>query len=86
MTAAPEPSRPEEGLPGEDALRQTIAKYRFYHIIRLTDRVETPGNPAYVSTQKLVLEALGKADVRGKRVLDIGCRDGLLSFEAERRG
>jgi SAM-dependent methyltransferase len=63
-----------------------MAKYRFYHIIRLTDRLVTPGNPKYVSTQRLVLDALGKMDLNGKRVLDIGCRDGLFSFEAERRG
>ncbi len=29
---------------------------------------------------------MSKVDFRGKRVVDIGCRDGLFSFEAERRG
>ena len=32
-----------------------------------------------------VVNAL-KADLNGKRVLDVGCRDGLYSFMAERRG
>jgi tRNA (mo5U34)-methyltransferase len=29
---------------------------------------------------------MDNVDFRGKRVVDIGCRDGLFSFEAERRG
>ena len=34
----------------------------------------------------MVLKALRAIPVNGKRVLDVGCRDGLLSFEAERLG
>jgi SAM-dependent methyltransferase len=33
-----------------------------------------------------VTDALRRLPVRGKRVLDVGCRDGLFSFEAERQG
>jgi SAM-dependent methyltransferase len=32
------------------------------------------------------LEALRALDLRGKRVLDVGCRDGLCCFEAEKLG
>ena len=34
----------------------------------------------------MVLKALNRLDLNGKRVLDIGCRDGLFSFEAEKKG
>jgi SAM-dependent methyltransferase len=34
----------------------------------------------------MALRALRKVDLRGKRVLDIGCRDGLFCFEAEKLG
>ncbi len=37
-------------------------------------------------TQAIALAALGSLDLKGKRVLDIGCRDGLFSFAAERQG
>ncbi len=32
------------------------------------------------------LKCMDNVDFKGKRVLDIGCRDGLFSFEAEKRG
>lgn len=67
-------------------IRQKIEQYKFYHIIQLTDQIATPGNPVHLSTQNMVLEAIRKIDLRGKRVLDIGCRDGLFAFEAEKRG
>jgi SAM-dependent methyltransferase len=70
----------------EAQLREEIARYTFYHIIRLTDTVSTPGEEAYVPAQELCMKYLRTLDVRGKRVLDIGCRDGLFSFAAERMG
>jgi len=70
----------------ETELRQALARYPFYHIIRLSDTISTPGNPAYVSAQNLCMKHLKSLDVKGKRVLDIGCRDGLFSFAAESMG
>ena len=75
-----------EKLMGENELRATLERYNFYHIIQLTEHISTPGNPKHVPTQRLVLDALSRMDLEGKRVLDIGCRDGLFSFEAEKRG
>ena len=63
-----------------------ISRYNWYHIIRVTDEIATPGNPAYVAAQDVCLKHLQSLDVRGKRVLDIGCRDGLFSFAAEAAG
>jgi SAM-dependent methyltransferase len=79
-------SAQEELVVEERDIREQIARYAFYHIIRLTDQISTPGNPRYVSTQNMVLEAMRGADFKGKRVLDVGCRDGLFSFEAEKLG
>ena len=35
---------------------------------------------------RIIVEAFDSVDFKGKKVLDIGCLDGLWSFEAERRG
>lgn len=63
-------------------LERRLEGYNFYHTIQLTDGVSTAGtHPADAN----VMSALG-ADLTGKRVLDVGCRDGLYSFLAERLG
>jgi SAM-dependent methyltransferase len=67
-------------------LSEIFRRYEFYHVIDLGNGVVTPGISEFVSLQAPVLEEIRRADLRGKRVLDIGCRDGLFSFEAERRG
>jgi SAM-dependent methyltransferase len=68
----------------EDEIRRRLADYSFYHTIRLSENIETPGqpNPSLPKT----LRALRSVDLANRRVLDIGCRDGLLSFEAEALG
>jgi SAM-dependent methyltransferase len=70
----------------ETELQQVLARYAFYHIIKLTDTISTPGNPLHVPAQNLCMKCLKSLDVKGKRVLDIGCRDGLFSFAAESMG
>lgn len=56
---------------------------RWFHTIDLGNGVVTPG--ADNSSQRLSRMGL-PADLRGKRVLDVGAWDGFYSFEAERRG
>ena len=70
----------------EEEILKNIARYKFYHIIKLTETISTPGNPIYVPAQNLCLRAMEELDFRQKSVLDIGCRDGLFSFKAEERG
>jgi len=70
----------------ESEIREHLARYSFYHIIPLTETIATPGNDVHVASQQPVLAALRGLALQGKRVLDVGCRDGLYSFEAERRG
>lgn len=70
----------------DDQLLKEVSRYPFYHRIKLTEAVTTPGNPGYVPTQNMTLRALESLDLSGKRVLDVGCRDGLFSLAAERMG
>jgi tRNA (mo5U34)-methyltransferase len=56
---------------------------RWFHRVDLGNGVVTPG--ADNSPQRLTRMRL-PADLRGKRVLDVGAWDGFYSFEAERRG
>jgi SAM-dependent methyltransferase len=60
--------------------------YGFYHTIELAPGVSTPGWPVILPLIELTRRAVRSLDLRGKRVLDIGCRDGLFAFEAERLG
>src|SRR3982074_1087758 len=70
----------------ESEIRQAISRYEFYHIIQLTENIATPGYAPYVPAQNLCMKYLKSLDLNGKRVLDIGCRDGLFSFAAESIG
>jgi SAM-dependent methyltransferase len=67
-------------------IREAIAPYKFYHIIPLTKTLSTPGIPKNVPGQELFMKHLKTLDLKGKRVLDVGCRDGLFSFAAESMG
>lgn len=70
----------------ETQLRDELKKYNFYHIIKLTENLSTSGCEIFVPLQEVALKALRSIDIQNKRVLDIGCRDGLFSFEAEKLG
>jgi SAM-dependent methyltransferase len=71
----------------EDArLRQEMAGLSFYHTIRLTPTLTTPGWPTVVPIVEMTRRVMQGINFRSKRVLDIGCRDGLFCFEAERLG
>ncbi len=67
-------------------IQKELKKYRWYHHIKINDEITTNGFKKETSTQKKILSVLDNIDFRGKRVLDIGCRDGLFSFYAEKRG
>ena len=67
-----------------DELLREIEKYQWVHSIDLGDGVVTPG--IWGSGNPSLQKAINEIDFRGKKVLDIGCWDGLHSFLAERRG
>src|SRR5262245_42038850 len=74
------------GQPTINDLRATIARYGWYHETEVAPGVTTPGwQVARPVTQKAI-DALHKVNVKGKRVLDVGCRDGAIAFEAEKLG
>ena len=66
-----------------------IESVKWYQCIDLGDRIITPGhkwdqipNP----TQKVLKRIHLPNDLKGKTVLDLGCSDGVFSFECEKRG
>jgi tRNA (mo5U34)-methyltransferase len=69
-----------------DEIARRIWDYNWYHVIDLGNGLRTPGMEINVPSQQKVLEAIRSLDLRGARVLDIGCRDGLYCFEMEKRG
>jgi len=69
-----------------DEIARRIWDYNWYHVIDLGNGLRTPGMEINVPSQQKVLEAIRSIDLQGARVLDIGCRDGLYSFEMERLG
>jgi tRNA (mo5U34)-methyltransferase len=71
----------------EAALEAAVNRYDpWYHAIQLTERVATRGNDRFVPVVNMTLETLDTLNLKDKRVLDIGCRDGAMCFAAERAG
>jgi tRNA (mo5U34)-methyltransferase len=63
-------------------LQEEVHALQWVHSIDLGRGVVTPGAPR----SPIISRAFDAIDFRGKKVLDVGCWDGLWSFEAERRG
>jgi SAM-dependent methyltransferase len=69
-----------------DELTAQLPSYRWYHTIPLSPEVSTPGLKHFTEQAAPILRLMDKVDFLGKRVLDVGCRDGFFCFYAERRG
>jgi 2-polyprenyl-3-methyl-5-hydroxy-6-metoxy-1,4-benzoquinol methylase len=69
-----------------DAIKEEAAKYRFYHNIELVPGIVTAGYSWADGFVTRIAEAMQEFDFKGRRVLDIGCRDGAMSFIAEELG
>lgn len=72
------------GTEETEQLRQRVNSLTWAHSIDLGHGIITPG--IWGKPQPLILRAFDDIDFRGKKVLDVGCWDGLWSFEAEKRG
>jgi tRNA (mo5U34)-methyltransferase len=70
--------------PGLEELRARVHSLTWVHSIDLGNGIVTPG--IWGEPQPLIMKAFDDLDFKGRKVLDIGCWDGLWSFEAERRG
>jgi tRNA (mo5U34)-methyltransferase len=67
-----------------EELLEQVKKLHWAHTIDLGNGVVTPGQ--WGNHNPVLWKAIEDIDFRGKKVLDIGCWDGLWSFEAEKRG
>jgi tRNA (mo5U34)-methyltransferase len=65
-------------------LLKRVQALRWVHAIDLGNGIVTPG--MWGPPSPTIMRAFDTIDFRGKKVLDIGCWDGLWSFEAEKRG
>jgi len=70
----------------KSALRTELSRYSFYHAIEVEPGLFTEPVIDFSYIQEPILKIIDKLDLSGKRVLDIGCRDGLFSFAAEKKG
>lgn len=69
----------------KEELVEQLKQYHFYQTIDLGDGVFTPGQPL-AAKQKQVLAHIGAMDLTHKRVIELGCANGLLALAAERQG
>jgi hypothetical protein len=67
-------------------LAAELARYDWYHSIDVAPGIRTQGLKLHEPLQPPIMDELRRHDLAGKRFLDIGCRDGLFSFEAEKMG
>jgi SAM-dependent methyltransferase len=68
------------------AIKEEAGKYHFYHNIEIVPGVLTQGQAWADEYVNRVIAVMKRFDFKGKRVLDIGCRDGAQSFAAEQLG
>ena len=69
-------------LPRSEIERRIAAVPHWHHRIAFSPEVSSPGSYDPSS----LLARLGLGDLRGKRVLDVGTRDGFFAFACERLG
>jgi tRNA (mo5U34)-methyltransferase len=72
-------------LSEEEKLKMIKSVKYWYHTIDLGDGLQTPGWENIRGLNQAMLDFL-PLSLQGMSVLDIGCWDGLFSFEAEKRG
>lgn len=75
-----------DGAMDDDALRQAIARYTWFHSIPLRPGIVTPGGKPLGLLEAECHAILGPLDLAGRSVLDIGAWNGFFSLAAKRRG
>jgi len=69
------------------SLQDQINKYRWYHSIEIKPDLYTHSVvPHFKDMWNFNFNCLESINFKNKTVLDIGCRDGLFSFHAEKKG
>src|SRR5882762_3819137 len=69
------------GQTGRQELQATLERYSWYHTIELLPGLSTPGIRSLAPLVEYLKGVVRALDVRGKRILDVGARDGALAFE-----
>ena len=71
-----------------DELSRRLKHYEWYHRIKVREGLYTEPKPNYYFPKvwDFIFKNLYDVDFQEKKVLDVGCRDCLFSFEAEKRG
>jgi len=62
-----------------------LSEYTFHHTVDLGDGLKTPGPPVSAK-QRQVIRLIESLDLAGKRVVDLGCANGLFALAAEKQG
>ena len=70
-------------LPKKELVR-LVRQFQWVHSIDLGEGIITPGK--WGKGNPRIKAGLKEMPLKGKKVLDVGCWDGLYAFEAERRG
>jgi SAM-dependent methyltransferase len=74
------------GEPVSEQITIELAAYEFYHVIEIIPGVRTKGIESALIYQNAFYEAAQTIDFKGKRVLDVGCRDGAMLLFTEEAG
>jgi len=69
----------------DGAKKYPLDKYKWYHKIQVDENTYTPSTRKN-NVNPHTIKHFDNIDFNGKKVLDIGCRDGFYCFEAEKRG
>lgn len=76
-----------QGQDVSNEVAEELRKYSFYHSIEILPGIKTPSNIGWAPDfQNAFYGAAERIEFVGKRVLDIGCRDGAMLLFAEERG
>lgn len=78
---------PPDYSEAQKELIEKLSRYIWYHTIEVAEGIRTYSVKAgFQPLWQFILKNMSGVVFEGKRVLDVGCRDGLFSFEAERSG
>lgn len=67
-------------------LQERAAQYSWYHDIEIAPGIRTPSPSPFRHIWDFIIRQMSGVNFSGKSVMDVGCRDGLFSFEAEALG
>ena len=70
----------------DENIKSEIKKYSFYHRIKVKDNIFTRETENEHFSHRRLFKYIDRIDLKNKKVLDIGCRDGIFSFYAEKKG